>query len=301
LKKRKKKLLVFGGTGFIGHHLLKRSIKENFNSTSVSTSHPTTLRKIKKVKYLICDVRKLSNLRKMLKSNFDYVVNLSGYIEHNNNNNIIKTHLQGCKNIVNIIKNKNITSFIQIGTCLEYGNLKSPQNENAKCKPKTKYAKSKLESNKFLKKIYGKNGFPYTSLRLYQAYGPNQKLDRLIPFIIKSCLQNKKFPCSKGLQKRDFIYIDDLINLIFKIFKNKKARGKLYNVGYGKPTKVNNVIKSIVNIVKAGHPEFGKIKMRKDEIKNLYPNIKKVKKEISWYPKVSLKQGLQKTIDNFKK
>ena len=44
-------------------------------STSVSTSHPTTLRKIKKVKYLICDVRKLSNLRKMLKSNFDYVVN----------------------------------------------------------------------------------------------------------------------------------------------------------------------------------------------------------------------------------
>ncbi len=299
--KRKKKLLVFGGTGFIGHHLLKRSVKENFLTTSVSTSRPTTLRKVKKVKYLVCDVRKFNNLKKKIKSDFDYVVNLSGYIQHTNKNTIIKTHLQGCKNIVNIFKNRNIKSFIQMGTCLEYGNLKSPQKEKAKCRPKTKYAKSKLKSNEFLKKMFNKNSFPFTSLRLYQAYGPNQKFDRLIPFIIKSCLKNKKFACSTGIQIRDFIYIEDLINLIFKIFKNKNARGKLYNVGSGKPVQVKKVIRSIVKILKSGQPQYGQIKMRKDEIKNLYPDIGKVKKEIKWYPQTSLSEGLRKTIINYKK
>ena len=187
-----------------------------------------------------------------------------------------------------------------MGTCLEYGSLNSPQKENALCKPKTKYAKSKLQTNEFLKKMYDKNNFPFTSLRLYQAYGPNQKNNRLIPFIIESCLKNKKFACSTGSQRRDFIYIDDLINLIFKIFKNKNARGKIYNVGFGKPVKVKKVIKNIVEILKSGQPQFGQIKMRKDEIKNLYPDIKKVKKEINWYPKVSLKKGLRKTIISFK-
>ncbi len=299
--KRKKKLLVLGGTGFIGHHLLKRSIKENLHTTSISTSKPTALRRVKKVKYLICDIRKFNDLKKKLKSNFDYVVNLSGYIEHTNKNSIIKTHLQGCKNIVNIFKNRNIKSFIQMGTCLEYGNLKSPQKEKAKCRPQTKYAKSKLKSYYFLEKMFNKYSFPFTSLRLYQAYGPNQKFDRLIPFIIKSCLKNKKFACSTGIQTRDFIYVDDLINLIFKIFKNKNSRGKLYNVGSGKPVQVKKVIKNIIKILKSGQPQYGQIKMRKDEIKNLYPDIRKVKKEINWYPKISLNEGLRKTIINYKK
>ena len=138
-------------------------------------------------------------------------------------------------------------------------------------------------------------------MRLYQAYGPNQKFDRLIPFIIKSCLKDKKFACSTGIQTRDFIYVDDLINLIFKIFKNKNSRGKLYNVGSGKPVQVKKVIKNIIKILKSGQPQYGQIKMRKDEIKNLYPDIRKVKKEINWYPKISLNEGLRKTIINYKK
>ena len=135
--------------------------KRKLYTTSISTSKPTALRRVKKVKYLICDIRKFNDLKKKLKSNFDYVVNLSGYIEHTNKNSIIKTHLQGCKNIVNIFKNRNIKSFIQMGTCLEYGNLKSPQKEKAKCRPQTKYAKSKLKSYYFLEKMFNKYTFLY--------------------------------------------------------------------------------------------------------------------------------------------
>ena len=67
----------------------------------------------------------------------------------------------------------------------------------------------------------------------YLIYGPGQDFNRLIPYVIKNCLQNKSFPCSNGNQLRDFIFIDDAINLIFKSLKNKRSNGKIliYVVG----------------------------------------------------------------------
>ena len=66
---------------------------------------------------------------------------------------------------------------------------------------KDNYGKPKLDASNFLKY---KRDFPYIILRFYQVYGPNQDMNRLIPFVIKSCLQNKSFPCSEGKQYRDF-------------------------------------------------------------------------------------------------
>ena len=143
--------------------------------------------------------------------------------------------------------------------------------------------------------------FKVIILRLYQVYGPYQKNDRLIPQVINFCLKNKKFPCTEGSQKRDFIYVDDFFNLILKILKKKKLNSGIYNVGCGKPIKVKDVIKKIVGLIKKGTAKFGSIKMREDEINLLYPNIKKVKKNFKWIPKVSLSKGLKKTIKFYEK
>ncbi len=100
---------------------------------------------------------------------------------------------------------------------------------------------------------------------------------------------------------RDFIFVDDFSNLIVKLIKKKKVISKIYNVGSGRPLKVKNVINLIKKITKNGKPEFGKIKMRKDEILNLYPSIQKLKKELNWKPKVNIKTGLKKTISFYAK
>ena len=104
-------------------------------------------------------------------------------------------------------------------------------------------------------------------MRLYQVYGPNQTIDRLIPIVISSCLKNKKFSCSPGTQIRDFLYVDDLVKLFELIILSKKKIKGIFNIGSGKPIQVKNVIETIKNKIKKGKPQYGEIKMRKDESK----------------------------------
>ena len=110
-----------------------------------------------------------------------------------------------------------------------------------------------------------------------------------------------KFDCSPGTQLRDFVYVDDIVNAIIKTLKNKKANGHIINLGSGKPVKIKNIILKICKIIGSGTPQFGKIKLRKDEIKNLYPSIAKAKKILNWKPKIGIFSGLKKTINHYKK
>ena len=78
-----KKILITGGTGFIGYHLAKKCLKLNWSVTSLSTKKPKKIRKLKRVKYLIGDISDKKKLIKIIKPNsYDYVVNLAGYVDH---------------------------------------------------------------------------------------------------------------------------------------------------------------------------------------------------------------------------
>ena len=122
----------------------------------------------------------------------------------------------------------------------------------------------------------------------------------MIPFVINNSIKNKEFKCSPGYQYRDFTYIDDVVSAINKSLKSDSATGKIINIGYGKPTKIKNLILLLVKLIGKGKPIFSKIKLRSDELIKLYPNISKAKKLINWVPQISLKRGLAKTIKFYK-
>ena len=109
-------------------------------------------------------------------------------------------------------------------------------------------------------------------------------------------MENKEFLCSDGKQYRDFIHIDDVVEAIIKTLKAKKARGQIINIGCGKPKKIKNIIDFVKKELGGGYPQFGKIKLRKDEILKIYPNIKKAQKLINWKPKILFDTGLKSTI-----
>ena len=87
------------------------------------------------------------------------------------------------------------------------------------------------------------------------------------------------------------------MNAIIKSLISKKSKGQIINIGTGKPKKIRSIINYVRRITKGGHPQFGKIKLRKDEILKTYPNIKKAKKIIKWIPKISFYKGLKSTIN----
>ena len=295
----KEKILILGGTGFIGYHLAREALKKGFNVTSVSKNFPIKKRYLKNVDYIIADISKKNSIKKSIKKNFKYVINLAGYVDHSDKIKIYKSHYLGCKNISDFFLKKKIKKFIQIGSSMEYGFSKSPHKENLKCRPKSVYGRAKLLSTKYLLNLYKKKNFPVTVLRLYQVYGPFQDLNRFIPIVINSCRHNKDFPCSHGKQYRDFLYISDLIDIIFLVLKNTRVTGKIFNVGCGKPQKIKNIIKKIVGYYKSGNPKFNIIKLRKEEQIKTYPNLYKLKKILKWKPKINFSKGLQKTIQYY--
>ena len=297
-----KSILIAGGTGFIGFHLAKKCLSLNWSVTSLSTNKPKKIRKLKKVNYKICDVSNYNQINKKIKPDYDYVVNLAGYVDHTNKPKTMKSHYIGCKNLSNFFLNSKIKKFVQIGSCIEYGKIESPQKEIKQNKKTFSiYGKAKLFSTIFLQNFYKKYNFPVTILRLYLVYGPFQDTNRVIPVTIINALKNKSFNCSNGQQLRDFTYIDDIISAIIKTLKNLKSSGEIINIGSGKPIAIKKVIIKICELLNSGKPLFGKIDLRKDEIMKLYPNINKAKKILRWNSRTPLEVGLRKTIKFFSK
>lgn len=297
----KKKILVVGGTGFIGYYLCKKFIKKKYIVHSISTKKPKKIRFVRNVKYIISDISNLKKIKKDTKKyTYDYVVNVAGYVDHSNKTKTLKSHYNGCKNLFRVFSGSKLKRFIQIGSSGEYGNLQSPHDEKLKSNPTTIYNIAKKKASDFLLKMYRKNNFPITIFRLYLTYGPRQDDNRFIPFVIINCIKDKIFELSHCNQYRDFIYIDDVVSIIIKSMNNQNAIGQIFNLGTGKPIKLKSIIKKIRKYIKGGKPRYGEKKLRKDEIQEIYPKMKKVKKILGWKHKVRIDEGLLKTIKFYK-
>ena len=295
---KNKKILIVGATGFIGYHLAKHCLKKKWRVIGFSKNKPRDIRRLKKIKYIKGDLFKEKDLRK-IKDKIDYVVNLGGYVDHSNKIATYKSHYIGCKNLSNYFLNKNLKSFIQMGSGGEYGKINSPHKETFRCKPKSVYSRSKFLATKHLLRLNKKYNFPCTILRLYQTFGDKQAINRLIPIVITSCIKGKKFPCSEGKQYRDFVHVDDVVSAIMKCINKKTANGQIFNLGTGKPIKIKKLTILIRDKIGDGYPDFGKIKLRNEETLKIFPKVNKIKKLINWKPKMSLLKGLKKTIAAF--
>jgi len=297
-----KKILIVGGTGFIGYHFAKKCLKKNLLVFSISYSKPKKIRFLKKVKYICVDISKKFKLKKKVENlKFDYVVNFGGYVDHSKKKRIIDSHFIGVKNLVQCLDRSNIKSFIQIGSGLEYGHAKSPQSEKLNCKPLSYYASAKISATKYLINEYKKNNLPVTILRLYQIFGPYQDLNRLIPITIYNSILNKTFFCSSGKQLRDFMYISDCIDAVYICLKNKKSKGEIINLGTGSPRKVKDIILNISKVIGSGKPVFNKFEMRDEEVNMQFPSVMKARRILGWKSRVSFTSGLKKTISYYKK
>jgi len=300
------RLLIVGGTGFIGRNVAIEAVNRRFQVSIISKNNCPKLKQVKGIEYIAVDITKKKDLLIKLKGKlFDYVLNLGGYVNHANLSNggdeVFNVHFNGTKNLVNYIDKSNLKAFIQIGSSDEYGDGVAPQNESQRELPISPYSFAKTASTHFLQMLHRTEDFPVVILRLFLVYGPKQDGNRFIPSIIEGCLNNDKFPVSQGGQLRDFCYIDDVVSGILATLTNNNIKGEIINLASGKPVTIREVVEKIIKITGQGVAEFGKIPYRVGENMALYADNSKAKELLGWRPSVTLSQGIFKTVTSYQK
>lgn len=283
IKKKRNTILVLGGTGFIGYHLLKKTLKLGWISFSASRKKPIKNRYLKKVKYIKLDFKKLENLKVR---DYDFIVNLSNI------------HYSKAFTLINFFKKIKIQKYLEVGSSAEYGNINKVLDENTKCKPISLYGKNKLKITNNALKTFKKYSFPVIVVRLFQVYGLFDNKNKIIPFVINNCLKNKRFNLTEGFQTRDFCHINDVVNAVIKLLtsKNKKVTGKIFNIGFGRSISIKRLVEKIKRKIGKGLPVFGKKKISNQEIIHSKSSIKKIKQYIKWSPKINLDDGINSLI-----
>ena len=182
-----------------------------------------------------------------------------------------------------------------MGSSVEYGKLRSPNSEEKNLVKGSSllsiYARAKFNSTSYLMKLFKNKNFPVTIFRLFLTYGPKQDANRIIPFTILQCLKIKNFVAREAPNTR-FIYIDDVVNILFKSLNYKGVEGQIFNICSNQPVQIKKVINLIKSKCKGGKPQFGSILMRKDETRKLYGDLNKT----SQFFQVETKNKLNKWI-----
>jgi nucleoside-diphosphate-sugar epimerase len=297
----KERLLIVGGSGFIGSYVAKEAVSRGFQVSIISRNDISINRKLDNIEYLSVDISKYDDLLEKLKDrSFHHVINLGGYVDHVNyfegGDRVFDVHFNGARNLAHCVNKPSLKKFIQIGSSDEYGNNSAPQDESQRESPISPYSFAKTATTHFLQMLHRTEKFPVIILRLFLVYGPRQDNNRFIPQIIQGCLSKKKFPVSNGEQLRDFCFISDIVNAIFASIDSSEAHGEVINIASGEPVTIRDVIIKIQNIIGSGVPQFGDIEYRVGENMALYANIDKAKKILNWNSSTNLQKGIERTI-----
>ena len=206
------------------------------------------------------------------------------------------TNCVGGANIIQASVKNNVERFLYFQTSLCYG-LKPSENPITLNHPNyhanSSYSITKTTNEDFLEY----SGLNYVTFRLANCIGPRNVSGPLPIFYDR--LSNRK-QCFVSEARRDFVHVNDVVDAIIKSLLSKNSKGEIINIGSGKPKKIRYLINKVKKILKTGLPQFGELKLRKDEILKLYPSIEKAKKIIKWSPKVDFEKGLKSTIEYYK-
>ncbi len=305
----KKKILITGGAGFIGSHLVRSLDFRKFEIyvvDNLSTGNKNNLPV--NVKFYKLDCSNKSIIKRLENINFDCIYHLagqsSGEYSFYEPFEDFSSNLLATINVIKLCLKTKKKRIIFTSSMSVYGNYIKSVTELDKCNPKSFYGLSKLSSENYIK-FFTKKKLKYTILRLFNIYGPGQnfdnKLQGMVSIYLDQALKNKRI-IIKGPKDRyrDFVYINDVIEILNKTRIRKEAINNTFNVGTGKKTKVYELIKIISNNLCLKRTSIKYIHSTPDDTFGIYSNKSKIKKFLRKEKFVNLKEGIKKTI-NFEK
>lgn len=297
-------IVIHGASSFLGKHFIKRLLSEKINiiviarqSTDLGLLNESSLVTI--FRYKSC-IEEVLNIYKPIGAQpVFYEFSWHGvYGEQRNDPEQLTTNIPLILASVNFAKEINAKQWTGIGSQAEYGNLNKKISEADVCTPTTLYGKSKLICSEISSALCSSYGMEHSWLRLFSVFGPEDNHNWLIPYLIKDMLINKPVNATKGEQSWDYLYIDDVTEVLYKLIKGKGAG--IANLGSGKSIKIKDLILKIKELTGSDSQiNFGAIPYRDDQVMLMEADIQKLSESLNWIPRVSIEDGLKKTIKYF--
>ena len=319
-----KNILITGGAGFIGSHLVKYFVKKykNYNIINLDkltyASNISFLDEIKNFENYffiqgdICDMQKIQEIFNKYKISNVIHLAAESHVDNSIENALefANTNILGTINLLEQSRKnwnkKNNNLFYHISTDEVFGTLNESGvfNENSKYDPHSPYSASKASADHFVRAFYDTHKLPVILSNCSNNYGPNQHKEKLIPTVINSLINKTKIPVyGNGLNVRDWLYVEDHVEAIDLIF-HKGIIGETYCIGGQNEIKNIDLIKMIIKeydlIQQNKNSSVDLISFVKDRLGHDYRyavDISKIKNELGWIPKTNFIDSIKKTVN----
>lgn len=292
-----KRVLVTGGNGYLGKHLVTWLQKENAKVFVIdkigvenNNSFIIDITNRQEVEDIVNEIQPevIFHLAASLNRNRDFD-------QYDNINNI--NHF-GTLNLLLALKEIPYLNFIFTSTSEIYGDNIAPFHEGQIPFPVSPYSLTKVHSENLVStfsKTYNKN---FTILRLFNFFGKNMPLEFFIPQMITSLKKESFFEMTFGEQKRDFLYVDDIIQAMILSATKREAYNETFNVCSGTSSTLKQLVIEIKNELKSScEIKFGAIPYRKKEIWNMVGDNTKIKNILGFKVKYDLRAGIVKILE----
>lgn len=299
------RVLVTGGSGFIGANLVRSLINEKAKVSLFLRSNSKTwrlndvLNKTEVYNVDIANNKQVKNTVDKIKP--QVVFHLAAYGAYPSQKDLmptIQTNLLGTGNLLEALNKFDYLNFVNTGTSSEYGYKKKPMKETDLLEPNFFYAAIKA-STSMLGQVFAKQfNKPVVTLRPFSIYGEWEEPGRFIPTIIANCLTSKTIKLVPGKQVRDFLYVKDLVRAYLMAGLRSDLGGEIINIGSGKQSLISQAAKTIIKLV--GNPvkiKVGAYTPRTWDTTNWQADIGKANKVLKWKPEYSLEAGLKQAIE----
>jgi UDP-glucose 4-epimerase len=299
------RVLVTGGAGFIGSHLVKALLRaghfvrvlDNFSTGSMDNIVDVA----RDVEIVVGDVRDYSVVEKCVRG-VDVVIHLAALIDVAESierpDLYFEVNVIGTHNIAKACRGVNVLIFASSSSV--YGDpLKIPIPEDHLLSPRSPYAASKAAGEALIQAFSSIYGYRPIILRIFNVYGPKQSrayAGVVIEFIRRVLRREPPIIYGDGEQTRDFIHISDVIDAIMKAMNIERARG-VFNIGSGKAVTINQLAKLILKTLNREDLKPVYAPPRPGDIKHSIADITKSRKILGFEPKISLEEGIKTLIN----
>jgi nucleoside-diphosphate-sugar epimerase len=297
-------ILVTGGAGFVGSNLVRRLLDKNYvvhlilKRTSNTWRITDVLQKLEVHHGDIIDAEFVRNLVEEVQPDIIYhLATHGGYTYQSDAESILRTNIFGTLNLLNACAKVDYKVFVNTGSSAEYGVKSHAMKETDILEPNTYYAVSKATQTLLCQHIAWSENRPICTLRLFSVYGPYEEPSRLVPAVINSCLRGEDIALSLPETSRDFIFIDDVVDVYLQIDRLSQLSGEILNVGTGTLSTLKDVVSTVIRLTNAKvKAMWGAMPPRTFDTDIWVADRTKIFRLLKWQPKWSLEKGLLSTI-----